>query len=121
MPTDSLQKYSYLIYGLYNVRPVDNSARKRPFPDTLMVRLFSKNSGDTAYFPIIIKGINDTITGRNWYEEPDVFAVEFKAPQYYRINSIESFFDTRTLNTIDTIASYGFPFHLPVNHRSKRI
>ncbi len=86
----------------------DSLRKKIDYPDTLKIRIPSI-LGDTIDYPISFKKINDTITGGAFYEEPDVYAIEFPSAGNYKINSIESFFDTCILNSRDTISFYGYP------------
>ena len=86
----------------------DSLRKKIDYPDTLKIRI-PDISGDTIDYPISFKKINDTITGGAFFEEADIYAIEFPSASNYKINSIESFLDTCNLNSRDTISFYGYP------------
>jgi hypothetical protein len=135
---DSLQNYSYLLYGNKINKPksaidatcffVKENGRvylitcnhvftgKSPgepipadYPDTLYVRLTTKENPHYEFVPIDIKQYKKNVTD-NIYNKPDLRKFEMKNIDQYYIYSIENFLNKKDiLNFRDPVIIFGYP------------
>jgi hypothetical protein len=100
-----------------------DSTKPAVYPDTLFVRIPLTNSGPVTDIPVDIRDIKSGAHGSYYYNEPDIFAMEFSDPGKTKINAFniaDIAADSIATKKRDQAAAvaYGFPAGTKTNEKS---